>query len=54
MRHGNIALHLINAQVNNSFNKVEDIANQTKMIQDILNIVKYTYNITLDEKSIKL
>ena len=48
----NIALHLINAQVNNSSNKVEDIANQTKMIQDILNIVKYTYNIALDEKSL--
>ena len=49
---GNIALHLINAQVNNSSNKVEDIAHQTKMMQDILNIVKYTYNITLDEKSL--
>lgn len=49
---GNIALHLINAQVNNSSNKVEDITHQTKMMQDILNIVKYTYNITLDEKSL--
>lgn len=49
---GNIALHLINAQVNNSSNKVEDIAHQTKMIQDILNIIKYTYNIALDEKSL--
>ena len=49
---GNIALHLINAQVNNSANNLEDVANQTKMIQDILNIVKYTYNITLDEKSL--
>lgn len=48
----NIALHLINAQVNNSDNKLEDITNQTKMIQDILNIVKYTYNIVLDEKSL--
>jgi beta-glucoside operon transcriptional antiterminator len=48
----NIALHLINAQVNNSSNKVEDIANQTKKLQDILNIVKYTYNIALDEKSL--
>lgn len=48
----NIALHLINAQVNNSFNKMEDITHQTKMIQDILNIVKYTYNIALDEKSL--
>jgi beta-glucoside operon transcriptional antiterminator len=49
---GNIALHLINAQINNSNNKVEDIAHQTKMIQDILNIIKYTYNISLDEKSL--
>lgn len=49
---GNIALHLINAQANNSLSKVEDIANQTKKIQDILNIVKYTYNIPLDEKSL--
>ncbi|GEA34074.1 BglG family transcription antiterminator LicT [Clostridium diolis] len=49
---GNIALHLINAQMNNSNNKVEDIAHQTKMIQDILNIIKYTYNIQLDEKSL--
>ena len=48
----NIALHLINAQVNNTGGKVEDIAKQTKMIQDILNIVKYTYNIPLDEKSL--
>lgn len=49
---GNIALHLINAQVNSSYNNVKDIAHQTKKIQDILNIVKYTYNTTLDEKSI--
>jgi beta-glucoside operon transcriptional antiterminator len=49
---GNIALHLINAQVNSSYNNIEDVAQQTKKIQDILNIVKYTYNTTLDEKSI--
>lgn len=49
---GNIALHLINAQINNSCNKVEDITKQTKMIQDILNIVRYTYNIKLDERSL--
>ena len=48
----NIALHLINAQVNNAGGKVEDVAKQTKMIQDILNIVKYTYNTPLDEKSL--
>lgn len=49
---GNIALHLINAQVNSSSNNIEDIAHQTKRIQDILKIVVYTYNITLDEKSL--
>ncbi len=49
---GNIALHLINAQGNNSNSKIDDIAKQTKMVQDILNIVTYAYNITLDEKSI--
>jgi len=49
---GNIALHLINAQSNSAFNKVEDVASQTQKIQDILNIVKYTYNIILDENSI--
>lgn len=48
----NIALHLINAQVNKKGNNVKDIAKQAKMIQDILNIVKYTYNIELDEKSL--
>jgi beta-glucoside operon transcriptional antiterminator len=48
----NIALHLINAQANNAGGKVQDVAKQTKMIHDILNIVKYTYNIPLDEKSL--
>jgi len=49
---GNIALHLINAQVNSSSSKVADVARQTEKIQDILNIVKYTYKIDLDEKSV--
>ncbi|QAA34506.1 BglG family transcription antiterminator LicT [Clostridium manihotivorum] len=48
----NITLHLINAQFKSASNKVEDVAKQTKMVQDILNIVKYTFNIALDEKSI--
>lgn len=49
---GNIALHLINAQVSKSSDNVQDIAKQTKKVQDILNIVRYTYNISLDEKSL--
>ncbi|MBE7899291.1 PRD domain-containing protein [Paenibacillus polymyxa] len=48
---GNIALHLINAQVNSSYHKVANVAQQTQKIQDILNIIKYSYNITLDEHS---
>ena len=48
----NIALHLINAQVNKNSDKVQDVAKQAKMVQDILNIVRYTYNISLDEKSL--
>ncbi|MHA6529721.1 BglG family transcription antiterminator LicT [Paenibacillus sp. BAC0078] len=49
---GNIALHLINAQINSPYHKISDIAGQTEKIQDILNIIKYTYNITLDEQSV--
>ncbi|GAA0086251.1 PRD domain-containing protein [Clostridium sp. CTA-7] len=49
---GNIALHLINAQINNSYNNVENVAKQTKMVKDILNIVKYSNNVNLDEGSL--
>ncbi|MDQ0496427.1 BglG family transcription antiterminator LicT [Paenibacillus brasilensis] len=49
---GNMALHLINAQVNSSCNKVADVAQQTQKIHDILNIIKYSYNTTIDEHSI--
>ncbi|MEK5088802.1 PRD domain-containing protein [Paenibacillus sp. FSL M8-0228] len=49
---GNIALHLINAQVNSSYNKVANVAQQTQKIHDILNIIKYSYNTTIDEHSI--
>ncbi|MCM1989500.1 BglG family transcription antiterminator LicT [Oceanirhabdus seepicola] len=49
---GNIALHLINAQVNSSSDKVENMRDMTTKIMDILNIVKYTYNIELDDKSL--
>ena len=49
---GNIALHLITAQVNNKYNKVEDVYDVTKKIQDILNIIKYTYNIEINDNSL--
>lgn len=45
-----IALHIVNAQLNSSnMNETLDI---TKMIQHILNIVKYHYNLELDEYSL--
>lgn len=49
---GSIALHLVNAQINKTLNIREDASKLTQMVQDILNIVKYTYNITLDESSL--
>ena len=49
---GSIALHLINAQINKSSTCAGDAAKLTQMVQDILNIVKYTYNIQLDEDSL--
>jgi len=49
---GSIALHLVNAQINKALNTREDASKLTEMVQDILNIVKYTYNIPLDENSL--
>ncbi|MGM0212481.1 MULTISPECIES: BglG family transcription antiterminator LicT [unclassified Enterococcus] len=49
---GNIALHLINSQMDFLDGHMKDSQKQIKMINDILNIVKYTYNIELDKKSL--
>lgn len=49
---GNIALHLITAQINGKSDKTDIAYSMTKKIQDILNIVKYTYDIELDEQSL--
>lgn len=49
---GNIALHLINAQMNSSGNKIADLTRQTQQIDDILNIVKYSYNNDIDEQTV--
>lgn len=48
----NIALHLINAQMNSSGHKIADVTRQTQQIDDILNIVKYSYNNEIDESSV--
>jgi len=46
---GFIALHIVNAELDTD---MEQSLAMTKMIQDILNIVKYHFSITLDENSL--
>ena len=46
---GYIAQHIINAELNEDMNDVENIA---KIMQEILNIIKYTYRIEFNEESI--
>lgn len=47
---GFIALHLVNAQTNQ--NQMDNMYLFTKIIQDILNIVRYYYKTTFDEDSV--
>lgn len=47
---GFIALHLVNALMDDI--SIEKTANMTKMIDKILNIIKYHFNLELDEYSI--
>ncbi|WP_252315860.1 hypothetical protein [Sinobaca sp. H24] len=46
---GFIALHLVNAQLNEDMMNTLDI---TKIIQDILTIVKYSFKMEFDESSL--
>ncbi|MDO3409316.1 PRD domain-containing protein [Saccharibacillus sp. CPCC 101409] len=48
----NIALHLINAQLNAGNPRMANAVEQTEKIQDILNIIKYSYNAPLNEQSV--
>ena len=43
---------MITAQINGKSDKTDIAYSMTKKIQDILNIVKYTYDIELDEHSL--
>ena len=47
---GSIALHIVNAQLDSR--NMDETMDITKMIQSILNIVKYHYNLELDEYSL--
>lgn len=48
----NIALHIINAQINSSQKNNFDAVNVAKIIQGIMTIIKYTYGIEIDENSL--
>lgn len=47
----NIALHLINAQIESS-GEMSQTMKMTKQLKDILNIVKYTFNRPIDENTL--
>ncbi|MBO5237950.1 MAG: PRD domain-containing protein [Lachnospiraceae bacterium] len=47
---GFIALHIVNAQLDNS--GMQQTMEMTKMIQNIMNIVKYYFRVELDESSL--
>lgn len=47
---GSIAIHIVNAEMN--LNSIDQTIDITKLIQNILNIVKYHYKIDLDEYSL--
>ncbi|PLR76735.1 transcription antiterminator LicT [Bacillus sp. V3-13] len=46
---GFIAMHLVNAELNE---EMPNVVNITKLIQDVLNIVKYHFKIDIDEESL--
>lgn len=48
---GHIALHLINAQLSGSDITKNNVVEITKKINDIMNIIKYEFNVVLDDTS---
>lgn len=48
----NIALHIINAQINSSSKASLDATKVAKYIQGIMTIIKYSYGIKIDENSL--
>ena len=48
----NIAMHIINAEVNGCRDSLSNLADISKKVNDILNIVKYSYGIEIDEGSL--
>lgn len=49
---GNIALHIINAEINSNIGQIENTAKTAKMIRDILSIVRFKNKVELNEESL--
>lgn len=49
---GFIALHVVNAQVDNDYNSIKEIGAVTKLIHQIVKIVKYHFQIDFEEDSV--
>ena len=49
---GFIALHIVNAQMDNNYNAIKEIGAVTKLIHQIVKIVKYHFHTEFDEDSV--
>lgn len=49
---GFIALHVVNAQMENDYHSIKEIGKVTKLIHQIIKIVKYYFQIEFDEDSV--
>ncbi len=49
---GFIALHIVNAQMDDNYNGIQEIEEVTKLIHQIVNIVKYHFQMKFDEESV--
>lgn len=49
---GFIALHVVNAQMDQDENAIKTVYEITKVMQEVTNIVKYNFSITFDEDSV--
>ncbi|MFM9279331.1 BglG family transcription antiterminator LicT [Paenibacillus jiagnxiensis] len=45
----NIALHFVNAEINDS---MSDVTQMMKLLQEVMNIIKYHFNVEFDEDSV--
>lgn len=49
---GFIALHIVNAQMDNDYNAIKEIGSVTKLIHQIIKILKYHFHTDFDEESV--